>query len=517
MCQMKKILFITAPYHANVVEVAGRWVPLYYVYLAGSARQAGFEVEIYDAMTKKVGAKEIEEKIRGSKPDYIGVMSITCTSPDALEVVKGAKKVDPSITTIMGGIHSTYMYDELFDKSEGTVDFIIRGEGEKTIGEFLTAHSNGASPDELKKIKGLTFRKDGETFAAPPRPLMTPEELDNLPMAWDALDWNDYTYYILPDSTLGAISTSRGCDKDCSFCSQRIFWEKQWRGRSPESVIRDVEEQKKYGVNVILLTDDYPTLDRERWERFLDLLIEKDLDVYFLMETRAEDIIRDRDILRKYRKAGIIHIYVGTEATDQDTLEKMKKGITVDQAKEALKLLDEAGIITETSMILGMPDETPESIERTIESAIAYNPDFCHFLAICPWPYADMYDDLKPHIESYDYRRYNLIDPVVKPKNMTLKEIDEAIVECYRRFYMGKLYQIKGMKDEFRKGYLLAAMKRVMENSFLVNKIGSISDEMPEDVKKAIEAISSETENHFKGDISKCPITRIKKLAGWGK
>lgn len=88
-----------------------------------------------------------------------------------------------------------------------------------------------------------------------------------------------------------------------------------------------------------------------------------------------------------------------------------------------------------------MPDETPDSIERTIESAIAYNPDFCHFLAICPWTYADMYEELKPYIATYDYRKYNLIDPVVKPKNMTIKQVDEAIVEAYRRFYMGKLHQ----------------------------------------------------------------------------
>jgi anaerobic magnesium-protoporphyrin IX monomethyl ester cyclase len=513
---MKKILFITAPYHANVVEVAGRWVPLYYVYLGGAAREAGFEVEIYDAMTKKTGFKEVEEKIRQSKPDYVGVMTITCTSPDALETVKLVKKVDPSITTIMGGIHSSFMYDELFDRSEGNIDFIVRGEGEKTIAEFLQAHSRGASHDELATVKGLVFRKEGKTVAAPARPLMEPDELETLPKAWEALDWNDYTYYILPGTTLGALDTSRGCDKDCSFCSQRLFWEKRWRGRSPESLLRDIEEQKKFGVDVILLTDDYPTLERERWETFLDMLIERETDVYFLMETRVEDIIRDKDILWKYRKAGIIHIYVGIESTDDEVLEKMKKGITVDQAKEALKLLDEADIITETSMILGMPDETPESIEKTIEYAIFYNPDFCHFLAICPWPYADLYEELEPHIESYDYRKYNLIDPVVKPKNMTLKEIDEAIVDCYRRFYMGKLNQIKDMKNEFRKGYLLHAMDRVMKNSFLVNKIGSLG-EMPPEVKASIDEISGETNDHFKGDPSKCPITKIKKLVRWGK
>lgn len=163
-----------------------------------------------------------------------------------------------------------------------------------------------------------------------------------------------------------------------------------------------------------------------------------------------------------------------------------------------------------------MPDETPESIERTIESAIAYNPYFCHFLAICPWPYADMYEELKPYIAAYDYRKYNLIDPVVKPKNLTIKQVDEAIVECYRRFYMGKLHQLRNINNPFRKGYLLAAMKRVMQNSFLVNNIGNLGDQMPEHVRKAIDEISLEAD-HFKGDISKCPVTRLKRLVGIGK
>ena len=69
--QRKKVLFITPPFHAGVVEVAGKWVPLYLVYLAGAARQAGYHVAIYDAMTKDAGYAEIEQKIRSYKPDFV--------------------------------------------------------------------------------------------------------------------------------------------------------------------------------------------------------------------------------------------------------------------------------------------------------------------------------------------------------------------------------------------------------------------------------------------------------------
>lgn len=476
---MKKILFITPPYHAGVVEVAGRWVPLNLVYIAAAAREAGLDVHIYDAMTKGVGHAEIEAKIKELNPDYVATTAVTCSSPDALEVLKTAKRVNNKIVTIIGGIHATFMFDELFQLSNGTLDFVVRGEGETTVRELLTALENKG---DLSKIMGIAYLKDGIVLKTTGRPLMPATELDALPQAWDLLDWEDYVYFILPNSRLGAIATSRGCDKDCTFCSQRIFWEKSWRGRNPEALIKEIEVQHlKYGVNVILLTDDYPTLDRERWELFLDLLIERNWPIYLLMETRVEDIIRDKDILPKYRKAGIIHIYVGTESVNQETLDLLKKDVKVDESKEALRLLNEHGIITETSMILGFPSETKESIENTLKLAKEYNPDFCHFLAIAPWPYADINEELKDYIVVKDYKHYNLIDPIIKPVNMTIEEIDKAIVDCYRDFYMGKMREIMEMKDQFKKEYLITSMRLMMHSSFLIKKLGHMEG-MPEEM-----------------------------------
>lgn len=493
---MKKILFITPPFHAGVVEVAGRWVPLSMVYLAGAARDAGLSVQIYDAMTKGVGHKEIEAKIKECKPHYVATSAITCTLPDALAIVEAAKKINPNIITLLGGIHPTFMEEEIF-RLTNSVDFIIKGEGEKTLTEFLKAVETG----DVSAVKGLAYKKGNNIIRTLERPLMSAEELDNLPKAWDLLDWQDYNYFIIPDSRLGAIDTSRGCTKDCTFCSQRKFWRQGWRGRSPESLIKDVETLKnRHGVNVILLTDDYPTLERERWERFLDMLIERNLGIYFLMETRVEDILRDKDILPKYRKAGIIHIYVGTEATDQSTLDLFKKDVKVEDAKKALRLLNEHGIITETSMILGLPDETKESIKKTLQLAKEYNPDFCHFLAIAPWPYADIYEELKPYIKVTDYKKYNLIDPIIKPKHMTMEDIDRAIVDCYRQFYMGKLHEIMQTSDEFKKNYLLVSMKLMMTSSFLVNKIGDLG-KMPEEIVKHMAMLSTDTKKQAAGNI----------------
>jgi len=150
--------------------------------------------------------------------------------------------------------------------------------------------------------------------------------------------------------------------------------------------------------------------------------------------------------------------------------------------------LREHGIITETSFILGFPDETMDSIEKTLRTAIDYNPDFAHFLAIAPWPYADIYNEMKEYIKIFDYRKYNLIDPVIKPKDMTLKDIDRAIVDCYRAFYMNKYAEIKvEEKDEFKKNYMLTSMRLIMGSSFIKEKMGKIGS-MPEEIRQIIES-----------------------------
>jgi anaerobic magnesium-protoporphyrin IX monomethyl ester cyclase len=506
----QKILFISPPFHAGVVEVAGSWVPLSLVYVAGAAREAGFDAEIYDAMTKKVGYEEIKKKIEESKPDYVGISSFTCTVPDSIKVLELAKSINPGIITIMGGVHPSFMYEEMFSLTE-SLDYVVIGEGEITIAELLKTLAGNGSPAE---VQGIAYKEEGKVIPTEPRPFM--EKFDAQPMGWDLLDWDDYTYFIIPGSRLASVCTSRGCEHECTFCSQQKYWKRTWRGRSPEDVVGEMENlNKSFGVDVVLFTDDYPSPDRERWENLLDLLIDKDLGIKILMETRAQDIIRDKDILHKYKKAGIIHIYVGTEATAQECLDYIKKDLSIEESKEALRLLREVGIVTETSMILGLPDETKENITETLRLILEYNPDFGHFLAIAPWPYSDIYDELKEYIAVTDYKKYNLIDPIIKPKAMTLEEIDHAIIHCYKTFYTKKFNEMMDEKDEFKKNYLIVSMKLMMTTSFIKKKMGSLTygdhEQMPPEMKGLMHKLMAEGHPEMKPD-NKLKSSIIRKL-----
>ena len=297
--------------------------------------------------------------------------------------------------------------------------------------------------------------------------------IDDLPAAWDLLNWDDYYSLVIPDSRMGAISTSRGCSHDCTFCSQQKFWEKSWRARDPLKVAAELEYlYSTYRVNVFMITDEHPTRDRERWEALLDTVIDKNIPVYLLMETRAQDIIRDREILWKYRKAGIIYISTGIETADQSTLDTLKKSQVVEETKQVFDILREQEIVSEASFMVGFPGETSDSIKKTMQLAQHYNPDIANFFTFTPWPYSDGYNDLKPLIQTHNYEKYNMVDPVLEPHKMSVLQIEVAIADGYRRFYMGKIMEYMTMKATFKRDYLMRITKLFMGSSFVMKKLG---------------------------------------------
>lgn len=475
-------MLVTPPYHCGVVEVAGRWLPLNLLYIAQAARAAGVEPILYDAMSLFTDWDDIRAEIRKHKPDFVASYAITATIDTCVELGRVVKEEAPGAKFIIGGVHPTFMWEELLDAPDSPVDFIVRGEGEKTVEELLRALTNDEDPSN---VSGIAHRVDGAAQATAPRAFLA--DLEEYPAAYDIVDWPTYRYFVIPRGRLGAVATSRGCNYTCTFCSQQKFWDRSWRSRSPEVVVEEIRRlHDDYGVNVVLFTDEYPTQDRDRWEEILDRIIGLKRELYLLMETRFEDIVRDQSILPKYRKAGVVHVYVGLEATEQATLDRIDKRSSVEQGRESLQLIREFGMLSETSFVLGFPEETEESVRKTSKTARYFDPDMAHFLAITPWPYSDLYDEVKGNIAVTDLSRYNLIEPIIEPNAMSLREIDEAIIRCYRDFYMPKMADFRKFPDTFRRDYMLSSMKLIMTSSFIVEKMGRLG--MPKAMAKILAA-----------------------------
>ncbi len=476
---IKKILLITPPYHSGVVESAGVWLNVGFVYIAGSLRAAGYEPVIYDAMSYWHTYEDIEKRIREENPDVVATTAFTAEIVDAMKVLKLAKEISPDIITVVGNVHPSFLYEETLKAHHEYLDYIVRQEGEETMVDLLNSLNSDESPE---KVKSIAYYNDGNIVVTPSRGFI--KDLDALPMAWDLIDWPIYTYKPMEGSVLAIVSSSRGCNQQCSFCSQQLFWERKWRGRSAENFVSELEYLRDtYGVDVVMISDETPTLDRKRWDRILDVLIERKVGTKILMETRVDDIIRDEDIMWKYKKALIDHMYVGVEATTQETLDIFKKDIKVEQSKKALDLLNEQDIVTETSFVLGMPHDTKDSMEKTIELARYYNPDLAFFLAIAPWPYSDLYPELKDYVAVGDYSRYNLVEPVVKPEGMTLGEVKDILGKASREFYMYKINNLDTMTQRKRE-FMVKVVHIISTSSYLAETMKGTS--MPEDVKEML-------------------------------
>ena len=471
-------MLITPPYHSGVVESAGVWLNVGFVYIAGSLRAAGYEPVYYDAMSYFHDYSEIGKRIETEKPDVVATTAFTAEIVDALKVLKLAKEIDPRIITVIGNVHPTFCYEEMLQDVSTPVDYIVRGEGEVTMVELMNALSAGS---DTGKVKGLAYRENGRVVATEARGYI--QDLDALPLAWDLVDWPIYTYKTMEGSTLAVVSSSRGCTQQCSFCSQQLFWDRKWRGRSPENFVAELEFLRdRFGVSVAMISDETPTVSRARWEKILDLLIERKVGTKILMETRVSDILRDEDILEKYYRANIDHIYVGVEATSQDTLDVFKKDLKVEESKRALDLINQHNIVSETSFVLGMPDDTQEKIRKTVELAKFYNPDLAFFLAIAPWPYSEIYPVLKPYVATFDYSKYNLVEPVVKPKNMTLDEVRMELGHASKEFYMNKLKNLDKLTPQKRE-FMIKVTKIIATNSYLAEHMKGA---MPEEIRDII-------------------------------
>jgi len=478
----KKVLLVTPPYHAGVVESAGRWPNLGLIYLAGELEKVGFDVEIYDAMSLFHTHEQIRQHLRSSAPDFVGVTAITATINDAITVLRMAKEEQPTVTTFLGGVHPTFCWNEILTRHAGWVDYCIIGEGEKSTPEILQSHLRGSDPSA---VAGIAFAHKGGARCTLPRAFI--DNLDSLSPAWHLVNWKDYPLYFIDNSTVAIVSSSRGCIHACSFCSQHKFWKGTYRERKPDAFVAEIEFlARTHGVNVFFISDEYPTYSRKRWETILDLLIERNLGIHILIETCVHDILRDRDILDRYRRAGILFIYVGVEATNDKKLDEFRKENSFADSKEALRAIREAGMIVESSLILGTPGETPETIRETLRLAHEYDADFMHFLLLAPWPYADIYNDLKPYIEVTDYSKYNLVEPIIKPIAMTRDQLMGQVLSCYKEYYMRKVPEWITMKgNDLKRSCLIKGMKAIVENSFLKKHMNGLGS-MPENIKKLI-------------------------------
>jgi len=453
-----KILMIQPNYHSGGAEIAGNWTPSWVAYIGGALKQAGFnQVKFVDAMADDLPDETIEEIIRKNQPDVVMTTNITPSIFKAQDIMKIAKKVNKNIRTIMGGIHSTFMYPQVLTEAPET-DYVVRGEGEEVTVNLMKAIAAGNDKETRSEITGIAYIDEkGEVFATAAHPVI--EDLDTLSPDWSLYDWDKYIYTPL-NCRLAVPNFARGCPFTCTFCSQWQFW-RRYRARSPKNFVDEIEILvKKYNVGFFILADEEPTINKQKFVSLCQELIDRKLDVTWGINTRVTDIMRDEDLLPFYRKAGLVHVSLGTEAASQMNLNRFRKETTIEENKYAIKLLQKNGIVAEAQFVMGLEHETPETIEETYQLCKDWDPDMANWTIYTPWPFSDLFKELGDRVEVRDYSRYNFVSPIIKPDNMEREDVLKGVLKSYGRFYARKtFFSYPWIKDPYVRKYMLGCLK----------------------------------------------------------
>jgi anaerobic magnesium-protoporphyrin IX monomethyl ester cyclase len=463
---LMRILFIHPNYRSGGAEIAGSWPPAWVAYLTGSLRRAGFDdIHFIDAMTNNIDDTALGTMIADIAPDVVGVTAITPSIYRAEDVLRIARDQVPGALRVLGGVHATFMYKQVLSEAPW-VDVIVRGEGEEIITELMLAVRDGRWPAQKRQIKGLAFI-DGQEIVAT-QAASTVKDLDGIDPDWTILDWEKYIY--IPLNTRVAIpNMARGCPFTCSFCSQWKFW-RDYRVRDPIKVVDEIERLvNDQGVGFFILADEEPTINRKKFIQFCEELIARGLPdrVKWGINTRVTDIYRDRDLLSFYRKAGLVHVSLGTEAAAQMKLDQFNKETKVEENKTAIRLLREADILVEAQFIVGLDNETPETLNETYKMAWDWQPDLANWAMYTPWPFTPLFQELKDQVEVFDFSRYNFVTPIMKPAAMTRGELLDGVMQNYRRFYMKKaLFHYPWRGTGFRRRYLLGCLRAFLKAGF---------------------------------------------------
>ena len=453
-----KILMVQPNYHSGGAEIAGNWTPSWVAYIGGALKQAGFDqVKFVDAMADDIPDDQIEEIIRKNMPDVVMTTNITPSIFKAQAIMKIAKKVNPKIRTLMGGIHSTFMYPQVLSEAPET-DYIVRGEGEEVTVNLIREIAAGTDKQNRGEITGIAYiDDDGKVFATAAHPVI--EDLDTLSPDWSLYDWDKYIYTPL-NCRLAVPNFARGCPFTCTFCSQWQFW-RRYRARSPKLFVDEIEVLvKQHKVGFFILADEEPTINKQKFVSLCQELIDRKLDVTWGINTRVTDIMRDADLLPFFRKAGLVHVSLGTEAARQMNLNRFRKETTIEENKLAIKLLQKNGIVAEAQFVMGLEHETPETIEETYQLCKDWDPDMANWTIYTPWPFSDLFKELGDRVEVRDYSKYNFVTPIIKPDNMEREDVLKLVLKSYARFYARKtFFGYPWIKDPYVRKYMLGCLK----------------------------------------------------------
>jgi radical SAM superfamily enzyme YgiQ (UPF0313 family) len=407
------------------------WQPLGTLYVASSLARAGHEVRFLDGAF--LSHEAILDALAAFEPHWVGLYATTFGWPRARRTAADVRARLPGAFVCAGGPYPIAAQDGCLREC-AALDAVVTGEGERTSVEMLERLARG---EGLRGVKGLAHRDGGEVVLEPPRPLDT--SLDELPFPDRAL-LGDTSRYAPPPAMyrrapVAIVLTSRGCNRRCIFCFQLDKERRSGvRYRSVDNVLEEVERCLAQGFREIKFIDDTFAQDRQRALLFAREIKRRRLDFTWFASACVNQV--DPELLQAFREAGCWAILFGVESGVAKNLATLRKGISLQQARNAVRWAKEAGLHVQTTFMFGIPGETYAEALRTIDFACELGADVASFHAIVPFPGTWLHDHVgelgtvSSELQDFTYQGAAFV-----PHTMTREQIRELRQRAYRRFY----------------------------------------------------------------------------------
>jgi len=420
--------------------------PDYLCMAAGTVRAAGHEIFFLDAQAKNLSTRDLLPDLRAFKPDLI-VYQASTPSIDADIAAAALCREATGAVNVLVGSHVSAEPEDTLRRANGAVDAVAVGEYDVTLRDL-------ADGTRLSECLGVARMDGGEYVCSPPRPPI--EDLDALAFpAWDCIDINDYwdAGKLFPFLTL---ISGRGCFGRCTFCQlPQVMNGRQYRARSVESVIGEIENDLRLFPNLkeIMFEDDTFVARpyRDRLGALCEELIRRDFGISWSANARVD--LSDPEILELMKRAGCRMLCVGFEFGDQDMLNAVRKGTTVDQMYTFAENTHNARIRVHGCFMFGGPGETRDTARKTIELSQKLKIDTAQFSGVVAYPGTAYYEWAKAKGYLIPTQWRDWVDEnfeqcaTVRCPELSVEEINAFIDEGLRKFYLRPSQMLRMLRN----------------------------------------------------------------------
>lgn len=431
----------------------------------------GIDIEIVDAQAEHLDWHGLEKRIETVDPSLVLTSGFTCNAYSCARTCEITKTINQDIPTIVGGIHFSFTPEESL-RQFPEIDYIVRGEGEQTLVELIQSLR---TKKKKSTIKGISYRTSHKIIHTPSRPLI--ENLDTLPYpAYHLVEkhLNQYHFTMMAGKNVRymIVEGARGCEHQCSFCTQWNHWGSRWRTKSVKRIADEIEYfNETFGGQFLWLADDHMNL-RARGKPFYEELRHRSCkdEIMLFFQVRTDDIAQNPNLVENLREVGTYWMMCGVETNSKEILKEYKKGITTADAYTAMKILHQSDIFAHAMFVIGSRKDTHESIEHLRQYSSDINPDFALYTALTPYPGTIYYETAKKNgwIEDTNYANYDMAHAIMPTETLTRKEVQEELWQCYREYY-GSI--TKGIAGIMSKNKLKRTLYRHMAGQHVLSKL----------------------------------------------